>query len=246
MAANYYCILFDLDGTLLDFVSAEQVSIASTLEAFELPADEEVCAQFSAINASLWEQLEKGQIKKDKLSVMRFSMLLEKLGMAGDAIRMNNDYMTRLSAAAMPFAGAKELLEELSEFATLAVTSNGNQSVQESRLEKSGLAPYFDEIFVSEKLGVTKPQARFFDTALRRLGIKSKEKVLVVGDSLTADIQGGINAGLDTCWCNFTNAENTLGIAPTYTVQGYEQLKLVAVGEEELKRAESREKRHLV
>lgn len=246
MAANYNCLLFDVDGTLLDFNAAEREAIAGTLEKFELPADDETIAKFSAINAALWDELEKGKIKKDKLVVRRFAQLLEALEQKGDAIRMNNEYMTRLSAAAPMFPGADELLRDLAEFATLAVVSNGNQKVQMQRLEKCGLLPYFDEIFVSEKLGVTKPSPKFFDTALRRLGIKNKAKVLVIGDSLGADIKGGLNAGLDTCWVNFDNAENPTDLAPTYTVQSYPQLKLVAVGEEELKLAATREKRHLV
>lgn len=199
MAANYNCLLFDVDGTLLDFNAAEREAISGTLEKFELPADEETIARFSAINAALWDELEKGKIKKDKLVVRRFAQLLEALDQKGDAIRMNNEYMTRLSAAAPMFPGADEMLRDLAEFATLAVVSNGNQKVQLQRLEKSNLLQYFDEIFVSEKLGVTKPSPKFFDAALRRLGIKNKERVLVIGDSLGADIKGGQNAGIDTC-----------------------------------------------
>lgn len=246
MAANYSCLLFDVDGTLLDFKAAEQEAIAGTLQQFELPADEAAVARFSAINAALWDELEKGKIKKDKLVVRRFAQFLEETGSQGDPVRLNNEYMTRLSAAAPMFPGADELLRDLAEFATLAVVSNGNQKVQMQRLEKCGLLPYFDEIFVSEKLGVTKPSPKFFDSALRRLGVKKKERVLVIGDSLAADIKGGQNAGLATCWVNFEEAENPTGIEPTYTVQSYPQLKLVAVGEEELKLAATREKRHLV
>lgn len=246
MAANYNCLLFDVDGTLLDFNSAEREAICATLAKFELPEDEETAARFAAINAALWEKLERGEIKKDKLVVRRFAQLLEELGKEGDAIKMNNEYMTRLSAAAHSFPGADELLKDLAEFATLAVISNGIQQVQLKRLEKSGLLPYFDDIFVSEKLGVTKPSPKFFELALRRLGVKDKKRTLVIGDSLLADIKGGQNAGLDTCWINFDNAENTTGITPTHVVQSYPQLKLFAVGEEELKLAATREKRHLV
>lgn len=246
MAANYVCLLFDLDGTLMDFGAAEKEAIAGTLTQFELPADEATMELFSKVNADLWSQLEKGKIKKDKLVVRRFSRLLEEISAEGDPIKMNNDYMTRLSNAAFVYPGAEELLQEVAEFATLAVVSNGNQKVQMNRLEKSGLMPYFDEVFVSEKLGVTKPSPKFFELALRKLGIKNKERVLVIGDSLSADIKGGLNAGLDTCWVNFDGSENTSDIQPTYVVESYPQLKLLAVGEEELKLAATREKRHMV
>lgn len=247
MPANYNCLLFDVDGTLLDFCAAEREAITGTLQAFDLPHDEETAMLFSQINALLWQALEKGQIRKDKLAVKRFTQLLQQLGAQGDAIRMNNDYMTRLSSGAQPFPGAQELLAELAEFATLAVVSNGNQKVQMSRLEKSGLLPYFDDIFVSEKLGVTKPNPKFFEQALKRLGIKNKSRVLVIGDSLAADIKGGNNAKLDTCWCNWNREELPPDAPqPTYTTHSYEQLKVIAVGEEELKLAATREKRHTV
>ncbi len=246
MAAKYNCLLLDVDGTLLDFAAAEHEAISATLHKFGLPDDEDAIARYSAINAALWAKLERGEIKKDKLVVRRFSQLLEDLGKKGDAIRINNEYMTRLAAAGVARPGAKEILEELAEFCTLAVASNGSYKVQMNRLEKSGLLPYFDDVFVSDKLGAVKPSPKFFETALRHLGVSNREKVLVVGDSLTADIKGGQNARLATCWCNFAGEENTTGIRPSYTVLDYAQLKLVAVGEEELKLAESREKRHIV
>lgn len=246
MPARYNCLLFDVDGTLLDFIAAEQDAISATLAKFNLPCTEEVFARFTAINAHLWDKLERGEIKKDKLVVRRFVQLLEELGEKGDAIRMNNEYMTALSGAAHMFLGADELLKDLAEFASLAVVSNGVYQVQMKRLEKSGLLQYFDEVFVSEKIGATKPSPKFFDYALRQLGIKDKKRTLVIGDSLLADIKGGQNFGLDTCWINFDGTENTTGIKPTHVVQSYAQLKLFAVGEEELKLAATREKRHLV
>lgn len=246
MLANYNCLLLDVDGTLLDFSAAERGAIAGTLSEFDLPVTEETIALYSRINADLWAALERGEIKKDKLTVLRFETLLKELNTERDAIRMNNEFLTRLSKEAVPIPGAQELLEELAEFATLAVVSNGIHKVQMQRLKKANLLQYFDDIFVSEKMGVTKPSPRFFNQALKKLGVNNKEKVLVVGDSLGADIQGGKNAKLDTCWCNFVGAENTGKIQPTYEVQSYEQIKQIAIGEEALKNAALREKRHTV
>lgn len=246
MPANYYCILFDIDGTLLDFSAAEREAIEGTLGHFGLPATDDAVAAFSSINAALWHKLEQGEIKKDKLTVQRFAELLEKLGAEGDPVLMNNDFLTRLSKAAMPLPGAGEMLEELAEHCTIAAVSNGVLRVQLQRLDKSGLLKYFDGVFVSEKVGATKPNPRIFEYALKKLGIQNPKKVLMVGDSLGADIKGGINAKLDTCWCNFNGAENETGIIPTHTIRSYEELKLVAVGEEELKLAQLREKRHTV
>lgn len=244
MQARYSCLLFDVDGTLLDFHEAEREAIAATLHKFELPDGDDAIARFTAINAGLWAQLEKGELKKDKLVVLRFKKLLEELGAQADPVRMNNDFMMCLSEAAPVIPGAEELLAELAEFATLAVATNAIYKVQLRRLEKSGLLKYFDEVFVSEKVGATKPAAKFFDVALKRLGVTKKERVLVVGDSLTADVKGGANAGLDTCWYNPAGVAPAGDVQPTYTVQDYQQLKLVAVGEEALKYAATREKRH--
>lgn len=244
MASNYNCLLLDVDGTLLDFAAAEREAILATLDACGLPATEEAAAQYTAINAELWAQLEKGELKKDQLVTQRFATLLGHMGAEGDPIRLNNEYLTRLSASATPYPGAEELLSELAEFATLAAVTNGTYTAQMSRLEKSGLLPYLDEVFVSEKMGSNKPVPKIFNEALRRLGIRNKSRVLVVGDSLTADIQGGQNAGLDTCWCNFTGAEDSTGPQPTYTAHSYTELKLIAVGKEELELAANREKRH--
>lgn len=246
MAANYNCLLFDLDGTLFDFSAAERAAIGETLTEAGIADSDEAAAAYSKINAELWAQLERGEIKKDKLVVRRFQDLLDALGAKGDPIRMNNCYMTRLSAEATPFPGAEELLAELAEFATLAAVTNGIDKIVMSRLQKSGLGQFFDDVFVSEKIGCAKPAPKIFDYALKKLGITNKDRALVIGDSLSADVAGGMAAGLATCWCNFTGAENHTKFTPTFTVADYAQLKLVAVGEEELKNAAAREKRHQV
>ncbi len=142
MMSRYNCLLFDVDGTLLDFNEAEREAITGTLEKFGLPANEETAAQFSAINAGLWARLEKGEIKKDRLVVQRFTALLQALGAKGDAVRLNSEFMTRMSDAAPMVPGANEMLAELAEFATLAVATNAVQRIQMKRLEKSGLLPY--------------------------------------------------------------------------------------------------------
>lgn len=246
MTALYNCILFDVDGTLLDFDAAEREAISATLEKFGLPAEGGAAERFSAINAELWRMLERGEVKKDRLVVLRFKRLLDELSVSGDPVRMNSEFLTRLSGAAPVLPGAAEMLEELAEYATLAVASNAVHAVQLQRLEKSGLAKYFDAVFTSEKLGATKPSARFFERALEALGVRNKARVLVAGDSLAADVKGAAAAGLHSCWCNFRGEQAVQGAAPTYTVRDFTQLKLVAMGEEALKFAAAREKRHTV
>lgn len=246
MQANYSCLLFDIDGTLLDFAAAERQAIEGVLLAMGIECNDDIVARFSLINAELWQKFEKNEIRKEKLVVSRFSKLLEELGQKGDAVRMNNDYMVRLSQAATIYPGADELLRELAEFASIAAVTNGHYKIQMTRLEKSGLLPFFDDVFVSERIGAQKPAPKIFNEALRKLGVVNRTRVLMIGDSLSADIKGGQNAGLHTCWMNFAGAENSTNIRPTYEAKSYEQLKLLAIGEEAIKYADSREKRHYI
>ena len=137
------------------------------------------------------------------------------------------------------------VLKELSEVATIAIVSNGIERVQKSRLERSGLINLIDAVFVSEKIGVAKPNRKFFDIALNTLGVTNKEKVLVIGDSLKADIQGGNNAGLATCWCNFKEIENTTKIRPTYEIEKLTDLFSLVMEQEELDDIGNSSKRHM-
>ncbi len=230
--ARYNCLLIDLDNTLLDFDAAQRQALEKLFAAYEIPVTQENIDTYETINKALWAQFDRGQIGKGKLLVRRFAQLLEALGRTGDAAKMNDDYLTQLAKCGPIIPGADEFLEEMAEVATIAVASNGVYKAQKGRIAASGLEQYFDAVFVSERMGCQKPQRRFFDTALKNLGVSNRQKVLVIGDSLSADIRGGIDSGLDTCWFNPVGAENTTEWAPTYTVQGYEQLKPLIYGED--------------
>ena len=243
--AFYYCLLFDVDGTLLDFNAAEDGALRDTLAHFSLPNTEDAVSQYHDINNALWAALEQGKVRQDKLVIQRFEKLLAAFGVQGNPVEINDYYLTQLSQRADTFPGAEEALEELAEVATLAVVSNGVEKVQAGRLEKSGLGRFFDGVFVSGRVGATKPARKIFDTALNTLGIENRKKVLMIGDSLKADIAGGTGAGIDTCWCNFRGAVLPVGAPqPTYTIQGYEELLRIVMEEEELANAGSKEKRH--
>lgn len=245
--AHYNCLLMDVDGTLLDFRAAEYAAIRDTLVQYELPVSEESIDAYHKINETLWAALERGELRQEKLVVQRFEKLLAALGAKGDAVKMNDYYLTQLSTGADLLPGADEMLEELAEVATIAIVTNGVERVQLGRLERSGIGKYCDAVFVSSRVGASKPARRIFDVALDTLGIENRKRVLVVGDSLKADIGGGNKAGLDTCWCNFDDVplpDNAP--APTFTIRGYEELLRIVMEEEELANAGSKEKRHSV
>lgn len=245
--AHYNCLLLDVDGTLLDFKAAEYAAIRETFSHYGLPAEEQNIRLYHTINEELWAALERGEVRQEKLVVQRFEKLLAALGTQGDAVKMNDYYLTQLSGGADLLPGAQEALEELAEVATIAIVTNGVERVQLGRLERSGIGVYCDAVFVSSRVGASKPARRIFDVALDTLGVENRKKVLVVGDSLKADIAGGIKAGLDTCWCNFEDIslpENAP--KPTHVVRGFEELLRVVMEEEELEHVGSKEKRHQI
>lgn len=245
--AFYNCLLFDLDGTLLDFGAAEQAAIHNTLQHFELPDTQETVDAYLAINTALWAALERGEVRQEKLVVQRFEKLLAQLGAEGDAVQMNDYYLTQLSLGADAVPDAEDTLKELAEVATLAVVSNGIERVQTGRLERSGLGELMDAVFISGRIGAAKPARKIFDTALSTLGIENREKVLVVGDSLKADVAGGAAAGLATCWCNFADApEPADGPKPDHIIHHIDELLPIVMEEEELENVGNKERRHQV
>ena len=223
--AKYYCILFDADNTLLNFDAAESKALAETLVNYGIEPDAETVQTYRTINEGLWRQLEKGQLRREKLMSERFTRFLKAIDAAGDGAEMNRYYLEQLSIH--PDLASPEVLDvlrELSEVATLAVVTNGFQKVQSRRLAESGVENFLEDVFVSEKMDAEKPNRKIFDAALRALGVENREHVLMVGDSLTGDVQGGINAGLDTCWFNPHHQENPGKILPTYEISSLEEL----------------------
>ena len=228
--AKYYCILFDADNTLLDFDAAENKALAETLVEYGIEPDAGTVQTYRDINSELWRQLEKGQIRREKLMGERFTRFLKAINAAGDGVEMNLCYLDHLSSHPdLMTPNVLDVLGELSEVATLAIVTNGFEKVQSRRVTESGIGAYLEDVFVS---------------ALRALGVENREHVLVVGDSLTSDIQGGVNAGLDTCWFNPGHAENPGKVSPTYEIASLEELYPLVMEPEELANLGLKHRRH--
>lgn len=244
--ARYTCLLLDVDNTLLDFDAAERQALTDTLIHYGLPHDAAALSTYHEVNRQLWAQLARGELSKNKLFAVRFQRFLQTLGLPdpGNSREINDYYEGQLATHADLIPGALQALEELGEVATLATVSNGATKVQQSRIAASGLERYMDGVYISEKMGAAKPHPRLYELVLKDLGITDKSRVLMVGDDLLADIKGGQNAGIDTCWVNFTGEENTTGIRPTHTVHSYEELYRVVMEPEELERVGYRDPRH--
>ncbi len=243
--AKYYCVLLDADNTLLDFDAAENKALAETLDDFGLEADAQTLELYRSINEKLWRKLEKGEIRREKLLSERFSQLLSTLQAKGNGRDMNNAYLNHLAQHPDMIPGVTNVLDELAEVATLAIVSNGVEKVQKQRAKDSGIDRYMEEVFISEAVGCDKPARKFFEHVLRVLGVEQRKHVLVVGDSLTSDIQGGINAGLDTCWYNPNGAENHTDIRPTYEIRSLEELFPIVMEDYELENLGNKNRKHM-
>ena len=219
-------ILFDADGTLFDFQRAERHALAQTMARFDLEYDaERHPALYTAINRDVWRQLEQGTLTAAALKVERFRRFLAGCEVTCSAEAFSGEYLRRLAAASHLLDGAEALLAALRPRFRLALVTNGLAEVQRPRLARSPIGPLFNAVVVSEELGVAKPDARIFEHALRQLQHDDRETVLMVGDSLESDIQGGLNAGLRTCWFNPSGADNNTGIEPTFEVARLSELR---------------------
>lgn len=196
-------ILFDLDDTLFDFHADERTALEKTFEEMQIPLDDAVCTRYSVLNLAQWKALERGEITRDQVKLRRFELLFAELGYGMErAEKAASIYHKYLSEDFHYMEGAPQLLEELYGNYRLFLISNGTYSVQEGRLKKSGISRYFADIFISELLGAEKPNRRFFDLAFAKIPDFDPDQAVIVGDSLTSDIRGGINAGVRTIWFN--------------------------------------------
>lgn len=218
-------ILFDLDDTLFDFHADERVALEKTFAELGIHLDNAVCARYSEINQAQWKALELGEITRAQVKLRRFEQLFEELGQEKElADRAALLYPKRLAEDFHFMEGAPELLEKLGGDYRMFLVSNGNLSVQEGRLEKSGIGSYFSGIFISEVLGAEKPDRRFFDLAFAQIKNFDPAQAVIVGDSLSSDIKGGNNAGVRTIWFNPKGLTNTSQARADYELRALKNL----------------------
>ncbi len=200
---KFTTLLFDADNTLLDFHKDEHQALVRVLEIYGVPVTKENLETYSEINQGMWKQLEKGEITKAELKKTRFEFFFKAIDFhcEEDPLTVNNHYLSLLSEGGNTLEGAVETVKQLHEKGyELHIITNGIAATQAKRLERSGLLPYIGEVFVSESIGYQKPRKEYFDAVLNNIKEKDKKKILVIGDSLTSDIQGAMNAGLPCCW----------------------------------------------
>ena len=199
---NYTWLLLDADGTLFDYDRAEGEALQRTFEALGDGYEPRYAGIYRQINAEIWRQFELGTISQRRLRTRRFELLFEAIGVELDPARFSQMYLAYLGQGTYLLDGAEEVVRVLHGRVGLLVITNGLQEVQRPRLANSAIGAFMDGVVISDEVGVSKPEPGIFDIAFEQMGHPAKGSVLMVGDSLTSDMPGGIAYGIDTCWYN--------------------------------------------
>jgi putative hydrolase of the HAD superfamily len=216
---KYKLLLFDADETLFDFKKAERYAIEESLKHFNIAYEESVhIPLYHKVNHDIWKEFEQGKITQDALKAERFRRFFDILDLDYDSVLFSKTYMKYLGQASFLYEKSKAIIDKLSKSHRLAIITNGLTEVQENRISKSSIAHYFEEIIISEAINLSKPNPEIFSYALNKMNHNDKKSVLMIGDSLTSDIKGGINFGIDTCWYNPNKISNTFEFSPTYEI----------------------------
>ena len=217
-------LFLDLDDTILDFQKAEYIAIGKTISDYGVEPTEEVRRRYHVINKWHWEQLELGNMTRQQVLEGRFEVLFRELGVSVDASQVARKYMENLSVGHYFLPGAEKATEELSKKYRLYIASNGTASVQQGRMTSANLYRFFEKVFISQEIGHNKPAKEFFEGCFAQIPGFDPAKAVMVGDSLTSDIKGGINAGLTTVWVN-PEGKPCGAIRPDYEIESITQLE---------------------
>lgn len=226
MQKKYKFLLLDLDGTLYDFDKAEDKALADLIASWGLSS----CSQkdidaYHFFNDACWKALEKGEITKERLKVKRFEDFLNYLNFKHDPALAGEEYVDFLSQNGFLLDGAEELLRALSQCYELYAVTNGIEKVQQGRWKASGIGRYFKDMFVSDSIGIAKPNLGYFEHVFANIPGFNKEETLIIGDSLSSDMKGGINAGIDTLWYNPKHIEKPDDMSITYELDDLGKIK---------------------
>jgi 2-haloacid dehalogenase len=221
---KYRWLLFDADGTLFDYDKAEAYALRTTFREFGLEYESHYLDVYRPINAQIWLDFEKGLISAESVKADRFQQLFDAIGVASDAQSFSARYLKNLGDSAELIEGAENLIQALHGRVSLMLITNGLKDVQRSRLARSAIAECFADIVISEEVDTAKPHPGIFDAAFARMGGPRKEEVLLIGDSLTADIRGGNEYGIDTCWYNPEGRTPDSGLRIGYEIRHLEEL----------------------
>nr|UWI51801.1 YjjG family noncanonical pyrimidine nucleotidase [Clostridioides difficile] len=223
---RYKFIFFDADDTLFDFKKSESYAFKKLLSKFGLDFDfEKYIKIYRNISDKLWLDLEKNTITLDELKLLRFEIFANEMKLDVDPIILSKMYLNLLGECTFLMPGTLDALSYLKGKYKIIIITNGISKVQNNRLKNSEIKEYIDGMIVSEEVKVSKPNPEIFKYAFEKFNCYDKTSALMIGDSLTSDILGGINSGIDTCWLNTNNSINHTSSIPTYEVNNLIALK---------------------
>ncbi len=212
----YTTILLDADMTIWDFEASEKYALRDVVTGLGVAMTDEIMQHYQEVNAALWHAFDLKQVTREELKAQRFMDLLKFVGKEADAAELNQKYQERLGSYSIMLPGAEEMCKTLAEHGTLYILTNGMHTAQTGRFNQSPIKPYIKEMFISEDMGCQKPDKEYYDQVFAAIGLTDKTQAVMVGDSLTSDIQGGINGGIDTIWYNPNHKPTNPQIMPTH------------------------------
>ena len=224
---NKAFVFLDLDNTILDFSGAERRALSQALTEGGVTPTDKILRRYSEINLACWEELEKGNWTRAQVLLRRYERLIEEFSLCLDAQQLQRRYEQLLHTQHDILPGAGKLLRELYPHYALYLASNGTETVQRSRIAGAGIGGFFQDIFISECMGAVKPQREFFEACFARIPGFAPSRALMVGDSLSSDIQGGINAGIRTCWFNPAGKAAHGDIRADYEIRALSELPAI-------------------
>ena len=221
-------VLWDIDGTLLDFLSAERAAVRTCFALFGLgECTDDMLAEYSAINVRWWQALERGERTKPEILVGRFAEFFRNHGIdPAAAVPFNDEYQIRLGDTVVFPEGALETVRALKGRVIQCAVTNGTKTAQQRKLRRSGLDALLDHVFISEDIGAEKPNPGFFDAVFAALGDVPRAETVIVGDSLTSDIRGGVNAGIRTIWYDPWEREAPADMAIDYRIRSLREVRV--------------------
>lgn len=226
--ARHPIVCIDLDHTLLDSETSEAISFDSTLRSAGIEDPSLHLDAFLAINGEMWAAVERGEMAAGDVRLARFRRFVAEEGLDADPAFLADTYAAGLASNGELFPGARDALEALAPIARMALVTNGVSDIQRTRIDRLGIGGYFEVVVISSEIGASKPGAGFFDITFEMLGGPERDGVLMVGDSLSSDMKGGIDYGLDTCWYNPAGATTDLPV--TYRITHLDELGPIVAG----------------